>query len=107
MAFDPPASVKLTPGAGIAPIVWKSPGIVKLVFEPAVGGLKKSPWTVMLDVPVLRSRSLVVEILLMVIEVELRKRIEAGITVPAGTSVKISWKYWSFSLFTCASRLAT
>src|SRR5713101_2201996 len=40
---EPPISVKFTPGDGVLPIVWKSPGMVKFVLLPTVGGLSKSP----------------------------------------------------------------
>jgi hypothetical protein len=86
-------SVKFTPGAGVLPIVWKSPGIVKFVLVPTVGGLRISPLRLVEDVPALKSRSLVVDIWLSIRDVELRNNNEAGMTVPAGTAEKISWKY--------------
>ena len=51
------------------------------------------------EVPALRSRSLVVDIWLMVIEVALRKTREAG-AVPAGNAASSGWRYCVFSLFT-------
>ena len=82
---EPPASVMLIPGAGngTEPRVWKRPGIVKLVFVPTVGGAMNSPLSVVLEVPAFRSRSLVMEILLTVIVVELRNCSE-GVMVPTG-----------------------
>ena len=90
---EPPISVKFTPGAGVLPKVWKSPGIVKFVLLPTVGGLRTSPLMLIEDVPAPRSMSLVVDILLSIRDVELRNNNEAGITVPAGITEKISWKY--------------
>jgi len=58
------------------------------------------------EVPALRSRSLVVDIWLMVIEVALRKTREAG-AVPAGNAASSGWRYCVFSLFTWASRSLT
>ena len=75
------------------PKVWKSPGIVKLLLLPTVGGLRTSPLRLIEDVPAPRSMSLVVDIWLSVTDVELRNNNEAGMTVPAGTKEKISWKY--------------
>ena len=81
------------------PTDWKSPGIVKFVLLPMVRGFSKSPWRVLEEVPALRSRSLVVDIWLMVIEVVLRKISEAG-AVPAGSAASIGCKYCVFNLFT-------
>ena len=92
-------SVKFTPGAGVLPIVWKSPGIVKFELLPTVGGLRMSPLRLFDEVPALRSRSLVVDIWLMVIEVALRKIREAG-AVPAGNAESNRWKYCVFNWFT-------
>ncbi len=82
---DPPASVMLIPGVGngTEPRVWKRPGIVKLVLVPTVGGAMKNPLSVVLEVPAFRSKSLVMEILLTVIVVELRNSSE-GVMVPTG-----------------------
>ena len=88
------------------PMVWKSPGIVKFVLLPTVGGLKKSPLRLVEDVPALRSRSLVVDIWLIVIDVAFRKTSEAG-AVPAGKAASSGWRYLVFSLFTCESRSLT
>src|SRR2546426_7738018 len=41
--FELPTRVKFTPGDGIVLIAWKSPGIVKLVFDPLVCGMNESP----------------------------------------------------------------
>jgi hypothetical protein len=59
---EPPTSVKFSPGAGTVPRVWNSPGIVKFVLLPTVGGLMSSPLRLVEEVPALRSRSLVVDI---------------------------------------------
>ena len=99
--------MKFIPGDETLPIVWKRPGIVKLVLLPTVGGLIKRPLRLVLDVPRPKSVSLVVEIWLIVTEVALRNRTEAGMTVPSGAAKKSIWNNWSFSLFTWASRSAT
>jgi hypothetical protein len=96
---EPPISVKFTPGAGVIPVVWKKPGIVKLVLLPTVGGFRISPLRLLDEVPALRSRSLVVDIWLMDMEVALRKTSEAG-AVPAGKAANSRWKYCAFKLFT-------
>ena len=83
-----PGEVKLA-----APSVWKSPGIVKLVLVPTVGGLMINPLTDMLEDPAMRSISLVVEIVLTVIVVELRNRSCGGIGVPVILKgAKMIWK---------------
>jgi len=56
---------------------------VKLVLVPTVGGAMKNPVSVVLEVPAFRSKSLVMEILLTVIVVELRNSSE-GVMVPSG-----------------------
>ena len=96
---EPPISVKFTPGVGLLPIVWKSPGIVKLVLLPNVWGFSTSPLRLVEEVPALRSRSLVVDIWLIMIEVALMNTNEAG-AVLAGNTASSGWRYCVFSLFT-------
>ena len=99
----------LIPGdaKGTLPRVWNSPGIVKLLLPLArTGGLIINPVNVVLYVPAYRSRLLVVEILLTVMEVEFRKS-SSGVIVPAGWRFMTSWKNRFLMLFTCASRLLT
>src|SRR2546427_12204651 len=98
--------VKFTPGAGEFPINWKSPGIVKFVLLPTVGGLSMSPLRLVEEVPALTSRSLVVDIWLIAIEVAFRKASEVG-TVPAGKAARSGCRDCVFNLFTCVSRSLT
>jgi len=71
-------SVKFTPGIGVMPTVWKSPGIVKLVLLPNVWGFSRSPLRLVEEVPALRSRSLVVDIWLIMIDVALKNTSDGG-----------------------------
>ena len=73
------------------PTVWKSPGMVKLVFDPTVGGFRTSPWNDVLSIEALRSRSLVIDILLTAMDVALMKETAGGIGVPTG---RLPRKYW-------------
>ena len=107
MEFEPPTRVMLAVAWGTEPTVWKRPGIVKLVFDPTVGGFRTRPLNAILTVEAFKSRSLVVEIWLTATDVDLTNDTEAGIGVPAGTVERISWKNWSFREFTCESRSAT
>src|SRR5438132_11525938 len=71
-------SVKFTPGIGVMPTVWKSPGIVKLVLLPNVWGFSRSPLRLVEEVPALRSRSLVVDIWVIMIDVALKNTSDGG-----------------------------